>query len=160
MAVKKQPDPPGETLQEGANDWFRIFLKHLEINFVETGGALSADSTSTDYSIAAVQAVKLTLLDSGLNDEQILSIFGRAALESLKIPEKSRWTTELNKRRFELIDADIQGTLSHSEQLELAGLTQLMRQHIDSEMNLPLAGAKKLHRYLTELDSERSESEP
>ncbi len=55
----------------------------------------------------------------------------------------------MNKRRFELIDGDIQGTLSRAEQIELAGLTQLMREHVDSEVNLPLEGARKLHRLLS-----------
>lgn len=160
MAVKKQPDPEGGTLHEGANDWFRQFLKHLEIFLAETGQGLSSDSDSADYSLAATRAVKLTLLDSGLDDEQILGLFGRVAFEDADIPKTPEWTAELNKRRFELIDGDIQGTLGRDEQLELAGLTQLMRQHVDSEVNVPLAGARKLHRYLTDLDSESSDSNP
>ncbi|MBV08365.1 hypothetical protein [Rubinisphaera sp.] len=160
MAVKKQPDPQSGTLHECANDWFRQFLKHLEIFLVETGQGLSSDSDTADYSLAAMQAVKLTLLDSGHNHEQILALFGRVAFEDADISKTPEWTTEKNRRRFELIDGDIQGTLSQNEQLELAGLTQLMRQHVDSEANMPVAGARKLHRYLTGLDSESTDSEP
>ncbi len=83
-----------------------------------------------------------------------LHLFGRVALKDVNIPERVEWTAELNMRRFELIDGDIQGTLSNDEQIELAGLTQLLREHVDSEVNLPFEGAKKLHRHLTELDSE------
>lgn len=159
MAVKKQPDPDAGTLHEGANDWFRQFLKHLEIFMAETGQGLSSDAKTTDYSLATMQAVKLTLLDSGLDSEQILGLFARVALENADVPKKLQWTAELNKRRFELIDGDIQGTLNRGEQLELAGLTQLMREFLDSEVNLPLEGAKKLHRHLADLDSESTDSE-
>lgn len=159
MAVKKQPDPDTGTLHEGANDWFRQFLKHLEIFMAETGQGLSSDAKNSDYSFAAMQAVKLTLLDSGLDSEQILGLFGRVALVDSEIPKEIPWTAELNKRRFELIDGDIQGTLNHDEQLELAGLTHLMREHADSEVNLPLEGARKLHQYLTDLDSKSPDSE-
>ncbi|MBT6156424.1 MAG: hypothetical protein HOL01_22400 [Planctomycetaceae bacterium] len=128
MAVKKPPDPNAGTLHEGANDWFRQFLKHLEISMAETGQGLPSDADSAGCSLAAIRAVKHTLLDSGLDREQILGLFGRVALEDADVPKKLEWTAELNKRRFELIDGDIQGTLSREEQLELAGLTHLMRQ--------------------------------
>ncbi|MEQ1904084.1 MAG: hypothetical protein ABL888_07880 [Pirellulaceae bacterium] len=153
MAVKKQPDSDAGTLHEGANDWFRQFLKHLEIFMAETGRELPSDARNPDYSLAAMRAVKPTLQDPGLDHDQILGLFGRVALESANVPKKLEWTAELNKRRFELIDGDIQGTLSRDEQLELAGLTQLMREQVDSEANLPFEGARKLHSYLTDLDS-------
>lgn len=159
MAVKKQPDPDAGTLSEGANDWFRQFLKHLEIFLSETGQGLPPNADRSDYSLAAMHAVKMTLLDSGLDNEQILGLFGRVSLEDIKPTKRPEWTAELNKRRFELIDGDIQGKLSREEQLELAGLTQLMREHVDSEVNLPFKGAKKLHRYLADLDSELPDSE-
>lgn len=158
MAVKKQPDPNAGTLPEGANDWFRQFLKHLEISMTDTGQGLSSDASTSDFSLAAMRAVKMTLLDSGLDDEQILGLFGHVAFEQTDSPRTLAWTATLNKRRFELIDGDIQGTLSREERLELAGLTQLMREHVDSEINLPFEGAKKLHRYLTDLGSEATGS--
>lgn len=159
MAVKKQPDPHTGTLPEGASDWFRQFLKHLEMSLAETGQGLSSDAGSGEYSLAAMRAVKLTLLDSGLDNEQIVGLFGRVAFEAADTSEKPEWTTELNKRRFEFIDGEIQGTLSREEQLELAGLTQLMREHVDSEVNLPFEGAKKLHQYLTDRESGSTGSE-
>ncbi len=86
-----------------------------------------------DFSRAAIQAVKLTLLDSGADNEQVQNLFGRVALgEDFLFPEPREWNAELNKRRFELIDMDIQRTLSHAEQLELGVLTQLMRDYVDS----------------------------
>ena len=158
MAVKKQPDPDAGTLSEGANDWFRQFLKHLEISMAEIGQGLPPDASTPDFSLAAMRAVKMTLLDSGLDYEQILGLFGHVAFEHADSSRTPEWTSELNKRGFELIDDDIQGTLSREERLELAGLTQLMREHVDSEINLPFEGAKKLHRYLTDLGSQATGS--
>ena len=82
MAVKKQPDSGTGELTEAANDWFRQFLKHLEIHLVATGQRLSAVSEPSDYHLAAVQAVRLTLLDSGINDEELRTLFGRVVLSN------------------------------------------------------------------------------
>ncbi len=158
MAVKKQPDSGARELPEAASDWFRQFLKHLELFMVETGQLLRADSDSTEYQLAAIRAVKLTLLDSGMDDEGFRNLFGRVAIEAHGTSQPLLWNAELNKRRFELIDGDIQGTLSPAQQIELAGLTQLMRDKVDSEANLPFAGARKLHQLLTDMDSESADS--
>lgn len=158
MAVKKQPESDARELSEAANDWFRQFLKHLELFMVETGQGLPPDAETAACRLAAMRAVKLTLLDSGMSGEEILNLFGRVALEDTNAPAKLGWNAELNKRRFELIDGDIQGTLSRAEQIELAGLTQLMREHVDSEVNLPLDGARKLHRLLSDFDTGSTES--
>lgn len=58
------------------------------------------------------------------------------------------WNASLNQRRFELIDKEIRGTLSPAEQIELAGLTRIMREQLETEDNLPLEGAKALLRKL------------
>lgn len=158
MAVKKQPDSGAGEISEAANDWFQQFLKHLEIFMAETGRGLPADSEPAAFSLAAMRAVKLTLLDSGMDQDEIVNLFGRTAIEETGMLAEQPWSAELNKRRFELIDGDIQGTLNQAERLELAGLTHLMRQHVDSESNLPFEGARKLHRYLSELDSESTDS--
>ena len=60
----------------------------------------------------------MTLLDSGLNDEQVLGLFGLVAFEQAILSKRPEWTAELNKRRFELIDGDIQGTLTREEKQE------------------------------------------
>ena len=158
MAVKKQPESNSGKLHETTTDWFREFLKHLELFMVGTGQSLAANAVTFDLSLAAMLAVKLALLESGMDNEQIRHLFGRVAFEDLRVADQLNWNAELNERRFQLIDRDIQGTLSQTEQLELAGLTQLMRAHVDSEMNLPLEGARKLHRLLTDFDSESTEA--
>lgn len=159
MAVKKQPESDAGALSEPANDWFRQFLKHLEIFMVEAGQVVRSDAEATDYRLAAMRAVKLTLLDSGMDDDEFWSLVGRVAIEDVNTTIKLEWSAELNKRRFELIDSDIQGTITPVEQVELAGLTHLMREHVDSEDNLPFEGAKKLHRFLTETESESTDLE-
>ena len=80
MAVKKQPDSGTGELSEAANDWFRQFLKHLELYLVAVGQRLTADSELADYSLSAMQAVKLTLLDAGMNDEELRELFGRVMM--------------------------------------------------------------------------------
>lgn len=158
MTVKKQPETSGGELCESANDWFRQFLKHLEIFMTETGQALRPDSEPTEFCLAAMRAVKLTLEDSGVDKDEIVNIFGRMVIEEKSGGKGLVWSAELNKRRFELIDGDIQGTLSRAEQIELAGLTHLLREHVDSPVNLPIEEARKLHRHLAELESDSTDA--
>ena len=106
-----------------------------------------------------MHAVKLTLRHSGADDDEIANLFGRIAIEDVDLANEKVWSTKLNKRRFELIDGDIQGTLSRAEQIELNTLTQLMREHVDSEVNLPFDGARKLHRYLSDLEPDSTDAE-
>jgi len=117
MAVKKQPDSKSATISEGANDWFRQFLKHLELSWSEIGQTIPSDATPEDYGLATMRAVKMTLLDSGLNDEQVLGLLGLVAFEKAILSRRPEWTAELNKRRFELIDGDIQGTRNRGQTL-------------------------------------------
>lgn len=151
MSRKKQPDQNNGSLPEDANDWIRQFIKHLEIILAETGHELASNATTSELSLVAIRAFKMTLRDSGLDDRQILGLFGQVALESSFPARHPKWTAELNKRRFELIDGDIQGILSGEERLELAGLTQMMREHVDTEVNLSIDLAKKLHSYLNDI---------
>ena len=154
MTVKRQRETSDGELCQSANDWFRQFLKHLEINMAETGQALRPDSEPREFRLAALRAVQLTLHDSGVDEVEMVELFGRIVIEDKSTAKKPVWNAELNKRRFELIDANIQGTLSRAEEIELAGLTHLMRQHVESEANLPFEGARKLHRHLSELESD------
>lgn len=160
MTVKKQPEAGAGQLCESANDWFRQFLMQLEIDMAETGQSLRPDSELAEFCLAAMRAVKLTLRNSGIDEDEIVNLFGRIVFEEKSGSEKPVWNAELNRRRFELIDGDIQGTLSRTQQIELAGLTHLMREHVDSEVNLPFEGARKLHRHLAEHDSDSTNAGP
>jgi hypothetical protein len=158
--AEKPLDFETEGLSEGASDWFRQFRKHLELAMIDAGRSLPPNATPADYQLAALRAVKVTLIDSGLDRDVIVDLFGRVAWENANPPTKLVWDAELNQRRFELIDKDIQGSISRAEQVELAGLTQLMREQIDAEINLPLEGARKLHRLLSYFDTEEPERAP
>ena len=160
MAAKKLPEPRSTSTPEYASDWFRQFLKCLEIEIADSGQELQADPDIVDCGLIAIKAVHRTLLDSGLNEQQIAALFGRAVSKDLGGRSGVPWTAELNQRRFELIDREIQGTLGPGEELELAALTQLMRDQVDSELNLPLEGATKLHRYLVERGDDSPGQEP
>lgn len=159
MAVKKQPESSAGELLESATSWIRQFVKLVEIYFAETGQSLCPDPQLADSCLAAVRAVKLTLRDAGLGEDEIVNLFGRVVVEENSNRKEALWNAELNNRRFKLIDGDVQGTLSRAEQIELAGLTHLMREYVDSECNLPFEGARKLHRHLAEIESGSSGAE-
>jgi len=65
-----------------------------------------------------MSAVKLTLLDAGMDDEGLRNLFGRVAIAGDDARQSLQWNPELNKRRFELIDGDIQGILTAAEQID------------------------------------------
>jgi hypothetical protein len=88
----------------------------------------------------------MTYLDSGLDLESALELFRRVAVESRSV--EVAWSDALNERRFALIDKEIQGSLTPAESVELAALTMAMRRHIETETNLPMKGARALHRKL------------
>ena len=69
-----------------------------------------------------------------------------------------QWTAELNKRRFELIDGHIQGTLTPAEQQELEELTRLMRAQVETEAPLSFEGARKLLRHPSDPNSDVAEA--
>jgi hypothetical protein len=58
------------------------------------------------------------------------------------------WTEEKNKRRCELIDKEIQGTIIDAERSELELLTRALRLHRRKVAPLPMAGAQRLHQTL------------
>lgn len=79
MANKKQPDFQAGHLSEAASDWFRMFQKILDQTLAESAQQLSPDSGPPEYQQAALEAVRLTLLDSGMNADQIRILFNGAA---------------------------------------------------------------------------------
>lgn len=158
MTVKMLHDVDGGELPATASDWIREFLKNVELNLVDVVSQITHSGTP-DYAVAAMRAVRLTLLDAGLNEEQFDSLIEQVKGESVSTSTVLQWNAELNKRRFELIDGDIQGSLSPAEQRELANLTRLMRVHLDTEANFPFEDARKLHRHLLDLGSKSADAE-
>jgi len=139
----------GDSISEQASDWIRLFIKHFELNVLDTCRSLPPDASDLDYRVAAIRAMFETFLDSGMDSELFAETVGRVLIEER--PGSIEWNSELNQRRFELIDKEIQETLTPAERVELAGLTKVMREQLESEANLPMEGAKALHRKLLEL---------
>lgn len=126
----------GESISEHASEWIRLFIKHFELNLLDNSRSLPSDASDLDYRVAAIRAMFETILDSGMDRELFAASVGRILIE--KRPGSVAWNSELNQRRFELIDKEIQGTLAPAERVELAGLTDIMREQLDSEANLPM----------------------
>lgn len=124
------------------HEWLQEFLKHFEINFIDLH-ATSGSGENPNLPLTALRTLVTTLQDAGLSTEEVFELFGQVEVGRRSKP--AAWTSDLNARRFELIDKDIQGTLTPIERIELARLTTMMRQQVDSELNLPLEGAKSLH---------------
>ncbi len=83
--------------------------------------------------------------------ESVVELLGRVAVEWRSV--EAAWSDALNQRRFALIDREIEGSLTPAESIELAGLTRIMRDHVESEANLPIEGVRALHRKLLQLES-------
>ena len=70
-------------------------------------------------------------------------------------PSGGDWSDELNERRIELIDKDIQGTITAGERAELAELQRKAVAYRDRVAPLPIEGARRLHQQLLEMKRER-----
>ncbi len=154
VTTRKLPESKATSssaVSAAADDWMRLFTKHFELNFLAVSGKPSGDPSLSELRLATARAVYKTFLDSGMEFEAVVELLGQAAFEGASGPLV--WDDTLNQRRFALIDKDIQGSLTPEERLELAGLTRMMRDHVDSEANLPTRGARALHRKLLHLGS-------
>jgi hypothetical protein len=137
-----------EAISADADLWIRQFVKLLEIHALDASHDLSPQASVSESQVATARAIFETFLDSGMEFESVVELFGRVAVERRVVT--AAWTDESNRRRFELIDKEIQGSMTPGESLELAGLTRIMRDHVDSEANLPFEGARAIHRRLLE----------
>jgi hypothetical protein len=143
-----------DAISDVADKWIRQFVKHFELNLVDASRGLPPDASISQSQAATARAILATYLDSGMEFESAVELFGRVAGEGPSVKGRSvgvPWSDALNQRRFELIDKEIQGSLTPAESIELASLTNSMREHVESEMNLPMKGARDLHRKLLHL---------
>lgn len=164
VRTQRQREPgrvkPAEDISAQADDWIRQFIRHLESNCIDMSRHLSGNAKDAacqsrelfeELQRATVRAVVATIVDSGIDLETALEELAHAALKQRS--PLSGWNDAMNARRFVLIDKEIQGTISLDESVELAGLTRIMREHVESERNLPLEGARALHEKLLKLES-------
>ncbi|HLN27269.1 MAG TPA: hypothetical protein VK395_05955 [Gemmataceae bacterium] len=140
-----------EEISGAADFWIRTFVTQFERHALEASRELPPDASAPELQAATARAILATFLDSGMEFESAMELLGQAAVDwrSVDVP----WSDALNQRRFELIDKEIQGSLTPAENIELAGLTKSMRDHVESETNLPMKGARALHRNLLQLKS-------
>ena len=73
-------------------------------------------------------------------------------------PNDGDWSDELNERRIELIDKDIQGNITTEERVELAELQRKAVAYRDLIAPLPIEGARRLHQYLVEMKRQQEGS--
>jgi hypothetical protein len=130
-----------------ADQWVRQFLEGVEDKLLRSR---TVDSGGEPLNMAAARAVVDALEETGTDLETVLALFGRVAVE--KRHGSQNWSEDLNARRCELIDKDVDGTLELGERMELAGLTRLLRERFDTETSVPLT---RLEALLTHLDSRR-----
>jgi hypothetical protein len=138
-------------MSEDTELWIRQFINQFENDALDAIRDLPPDASVSESQMATARVVVATFLDSGMDLESVMECLGRVAVESRSAG--ASWSDALNQRRFALIDKEIQGTLTPAEIVELAGLTRIMRDHVDSEANLPLEGARALHRELLQRES-------
>lgn len=141
----------GEAISTTADLWIRQFVKQFELHMLEASRQLPPDASVSQSQAATARAILATYLDSGMEFESAVELLGQVAVEWRSVD--GAWTKALNQRRFELIDKEIQGSLTPAESIELAGLTRSMREHVEAETNLPMRGARALHRKLLQLES-------
>ena len=73
-------------------------------------------------------------------------------------PNDGDWSDELNERRIELIDKDIQGNITTEERVELAELQRKAVAYRDLIAPLPIEGARRLQQHLVEMKRQREGS--
>jgi hypothetical protein len=153
MASKKLPNsetaPPSETISGEAEFWFNQFLKHATFAFQDRCQSLDESPSHEDVQQVTIESLVDTLLESGASHESLIAAVGKMAVE--RDSSSAAWTKAMNERRVDLIDRDLQEIATLEEQVELAKLTAIMRLALDTEDNIPLAGAKQLHEKLLNL---------
>ena len=140
-----------EAISAFTDDWIRQFIKHFELHLLDASRELPPDASVSESQVVTARAILATYLDSGMEFESVVELLGQMAAD--RRTAGVAWSDALNQRRFELIDKEIQGSLTPAESIELAGLTRSMRDHVESETYLPMEGARALHRNLLQLKS-------
>jgi hypothetical protein len=148
---ESEPPDSREAISAYAVDWIQQCIRHFELNLLDASRNLPPDTSDSELRLATARALLATFIDSGMEFETALELLGQAAVAWRSADVA--WSDALNQRRFALIDKEIQGTLTPAETIELAGLTRIMRDHVDSETNLPMSGARALHQKLQQFES-------
>jgi hypothetical protein len=84
--------------------------------------------------------------------ETVLSLQGkrffwvvRETTSDLSLPTDGEWSDQMNQRRFELIDKEIDGTMTELEKTELDDLQSRMRRYVEKVAPLPMESARQFY---------------
>ena len=151
--TEEQPNTNTEpTVSKNAFDWSILFNKHFQQAFQQECDDLPKNSSSQDFQRAATNAFIFTLRESGIKQEDLVEFIGKAIWNPSSPYDE--WTEEKNNRRTDLIDKMFQDSITYVERFERGALTQAMRAAVDTEENIPMAGANKLYKKLLEMDDD------
>ena len=147
MSDETRPD----SVPTDADAWISDLLQKLELEFLQLAKfTFSRTSDTGDNQRVLLFAIRRILANDGMPEAVMQAIFS---------DPNFGWTEAKNKRRFELIDREVDDTLSHDEALELESLTFQMRYANkpveDDRVN---KARQKLERLKTEIG--RSENKP
>ena len=152
----EQGSPATPSHSSDAADWLNAFKKHFSIAFQDATSSLDNKPANEELQKAAVIAMTTTLRDSGLSNDQML-VFLSEAFGTVR-GDTNEWTPELNDRRIELIDKDIASVISFDEKVELAKLTDALRNSVYNEEAFPMKGARELHAKLKAMEQKEDQS--
>ena len=141
-----------ESIASDAEQWGRLFVTNLELEYANLAAELPRDATWPDFQRAMLLAIERVFDESGADPESIVRLWQESANRLLYVDEDTAWSSEKNARRLKLIDNRIQQTITEEEAIELRRLTEQMRVNCDHEGTVPLEGARQLHRRLLDID--------
>lgn len=139
---------------QGFSEALRDIVSELELSFAK----LSQFEIEEDETSKSDIRVRLDEFDSA-DRFQVLKQEIATATMFTGSAEEERWTEAKNKRRCELVDSEIDGTLSSSEKLELQRLQAEMLACRRELAPLPLDEVRKLHQALIRKAAKAHEEE-
>ena len=113
-------------------------MKHINLN--------GQDPSVRDFILSATADPEGSVLE--LDGRPVARMVPASAAQNGHPGSADDWTDAKNDRRCELVDRQIDGTLTPGEAAELADLQQQMLRYRDRVAPLPLEYARKLHQEL------------
>ena len=93
-----------KAISADADFWIRQFIEHLELHFLDASRDLPPDADYSELQLATARAILGTYLDSGMELQSVMELFGQVAVEWRSVGVA--WSDALNQRRFALIDKE------------------------------------------------------
>ncbi len=126
------PQVPGKTTRIGPSVSYAYFLLPYDKLQLKPFSASDASDQRLDLEVGS------RISHGDMDIDHIRGLLG-------PFEQEETWTAEKDSRRCQLIDKQIQGTLSATEQREFSKLQEEALEHFDRVAPPPIAGARKLH---------------